>query len=615
MPEGIASTRPEPSGLHPGVVVGGRFEVVDRIDEDLHGAVWSAKDQQTKRAILVRVIRPDLVPSDAAPSFREACRTAAKLSHRNIARVFGVGRTPKGEHFIAGEWIDGTRLSEFIQERDQDGNPMSLRGIYNVVAHLCSALSYAHENGPHGTLRPSVVWVTRGGRVKVHEFGVGQVLLESAGPSAFENADHACLAPEVKRGEPASPRSDVFGVGAILYELLTTRPPGGDFVPPSHVRDDIPAEIDGILFQCLAPDPKDRFESPDAVRNALLPFVTKANSIPPSSDPGVTVDIDLGSVLPPPDLELPAFSLAPEPLRPLAPPPPPKRGLQSLITELSADTKQRWMVARDKMDHGPFNARELIERINVGGFSGDDVTFNTETGDRKPLREWLEFREFILQREHQDETAAAQAARVNASRSEKRSSAVKWLIAVSLVGLVAISVGGFLLSRSSDVREASATALDDLFKLGKITTGEAGLLPDPPARKRRRGGGGAPAKRTSSTGGFASYAEAMSRAMEIGDASQSGGEGRLTGGQVASVMNRNLNRFYRKCVVPEIKSGGAPGSVKVDLAIAGSGSVMGATVYGGSPGFQTCMGQEIKTVRFPTFGAPRMGARYSFSVN
>jgi len=612
MPEGIASTRPEPSGLHPGAVVGGRFEVIDQIDEDPQAVVWSAKDQQTKRAILVRVIRPELVSSETAPDFREACRTAATLSHRNIARVFGVGRTPKGEHFIAGEWIDGTRLSDFIQERN--GDPISLRGIYNVVAHLCSALSYAHEKGPHGTLRPSIVWVTRGGRVKVHDFGVGQVLLGAAGSDAFESADHACLAPEVKRGEPATPQSDVFGIGAILYELLTTRSPGSDFVAPSHVRDDIPAAMDGILFQCLAPDPKDRFDSPEAVRNALLPFVTEANSLPPPADVGVGVDIDLGSVLPPPDLEIPMFSLVPlAPQQPLAPPPAPKRGLMSMINQLSADTKQRWMVAQDKMDHGPFNARELIERLNIGGFSGDDLTLNTDTGERKALREWPEFRDFILQREHQDTTAAEQAARVNAHRSEKRSSAMKWLIAASLIGLVVISVGGFLLSRSSDIREAASTELGDLFKLGKITTGEAGLLPDPPVKRRKRGSSAAPPAKRS--GGFFSYNEAMSQAMEIGDASQGGGEGRLTGGQVASVMNRNLNRFYGKCVIPEVKSGGKPGNVKVDLAIAGNGSVMGTTVHGGSAGFQGCMGQQIKSVHFPTFGAPRMGARYSFTVN
>lgn len=614
MPEGIASTRPEPSGLHPGTVLGGRFEVVDQIDEDPQAVVWSAQDQQTKRALLVRVIRPELVPSSAAPELREACRAAATLSHRNIARVFGVGKTPRGAHFIAGEWIDGARLSDFIRERDREGDPISLRGIYNVIAHLCSALTYAHEKGPHGTLRPSIVWVTRGGRVKVHDFGIGQVMLASVGPDAFKNADHACLAPEVKQGEPATSQSDVFGIGAILYELLTTRTPGADFVAPSHVRTDIPAEMDGILFQCLAPDPKDRFESPEAVRNALLPFVTEANSLPPTGDPGVSVDIDLGSVLPPPDLDVPGFT-APQ-QSPLAPPAPPKRRrISSLIHELSADKKQRWMVARDKMDHGPFNARELIERLNVGGFAGDDLTMNTDTGERKKLREWPEFQEFALQREHQDTVAAEQAARVNANRSEKRTTAMKWLIAASLIGVTIIAIGGFLLSRSSGARELANMELDDLFKLGKITTGEAGLLPDPPVKQRRkRGSGGAPAAAKRS-GGFASYSEAMSRAMEIGDASQGGGEGRLNGNQVAGVMNRNLNRFYSKCVMPEVRSGGKPGTVKVDLAIAGSGSVLGATIHGGSGSFQGCMAQQIKAVRFPTFGAPRMGARYTFTVN
>jgi len=609
MPEGIASSRPEPSGLHPGVVVGGRFEVIDQIDEDPQAVVWSAKDTHTQRAILVRVIRPELVPTEAAAALRDACRSAASLSHRNISRIFGVGRTSKGEHFVAGEWIDGTRLSDFIQERDREGEPISLRGTYNVVAHLCDALTYAHERGPHGTLRPGVVWVTRGGRVKVRDFGVGRVLLDARGPTVFKDSEHACLAPEVKRGESPTPRSDVFGIGAILYELLTTRTPGSDFVAPSHVRDDIPPEVDGILFQCLAPEPADRFDSPESVRKALIPFVAVANSLPPPANAG-HVDV-LNSVPPPADVEIPIFSLAPD--APAAPPPAPKRGLMSLISELSADSRQRWMVARDKMDHGPFSARELIERLNVGGFSGDDVTFNTETGERRPLREWNEFQEFILQREHQDTAAAQQAARIHAHRSEKRSSAMKWLIAAAVIGVVAISVGGFLVSRSSDAREAASTELDDLFKLGKITTGEAGLLPDRPVRARKRGSARAPAQRSS--GGFASYDDAMSRAVEIGDASQGGGEGRLTGNQVASVMNRNLNRFYRSCVMPEVKSGGKPGKVKVDLAIAGSGSVLGASVHGGSAGFQGCMAQQIRTVRFPTFGAPRMGARYSFTVN
>ncbi|MGB5811291.1 MAG: protein kinase [Polyangiales bacterium] len=611
MPRGIASTAPEALGLRPGAVVGGRFEVVERIDEDPHAVVWSATDQQTKRAIVVQVLRPDLVPAEAASDFREACRMAAKLSHRNIARMFGVGRTDKGEHFVAGEWIDGTRLSEFVRQRDRDGERLSLRGIYNVMGHLCSALSYAHEQGPHGALRPSVVWVTRGGRVKVRDFGIGQVLLESVGPSAFRDSDHACLAPEVKDGEPATVKSDVFGIGAILYELLTMRPPGKGFVPPSHVRDDIPPEVDGILFRCLAPDPKDRFESPEAVRDAIAPFVEEANSVPPkaSLEPPA-FDIDLASVLPPPDMKIPEVPRRPV-LAPVPLPAASKPNLATLLEELSGDPKQRWMVARDKMDHGPFNARELIERLNVGGFSGSDQTFNIDTGERKPLEEWSEFREFSLQRAHQDAVAREKAALANARKSEKRSAAAKWIIAASVIGLIGVSVGGYLVSRSSDARERVSTALDDLFDLGDIPTGEAGLLPDEPVKRRKRSAQTAPKTRK---GSFSTYEDAMSRAVEIGDASKGGGEGRLTGTQVAGVMNRHLNRFYGKCVIPELKGGAHLGKVKVDLAIAGNGSVLGASTRAGGPGFQACMGREIASIRFPSFGAPRMGARYSFDT-
>ena len=343
MPEGIASTRPEPSGLHPGAVVGGRFEVIDQIDEDPQAVVWSAKDQQTKRAILVRVIRPELVSSETAPEFREACRNAATLSHRNIARVFGVGRTPKGEHFIAGEWIDGTRLSDFIQERD--GDPISLRGIYNVVAHLCSALSYAHEKGPHGTLRPSVVWVTRGGRVKVHDFGVGQVLLGSAGSDAFKSTDHACLAPEVKRGEPATPRSDVFGIGAILYELLD------DTLSRVRLRRTLarsgrhsagdgrhPVPLLGTGSQGSLRFAGSSAQRPTAVRHrGQLAAPARRHRRERRHRPG------LG---PAASRSRHTHVFAGRRRRPLAPPPPPKRGLMSMINQLSADTKQRWMVAQ-----------------------------------------------------------------------------------------------------------------------------------------------------------------------------------------------------------------------------------------------------------------------------
>jgi hypothetical protein len=106
----------------------------------------------------------------------------------------------------------------------------------------------------------------------------------------------------------------------------------------------------------------------------------------------------------------------------------------------------------------------------------------------------------------------------------------------------------------------------------------------------------------------------MNQAMELGDATKGGGERHLTSGDVAGVMNRELNRMFG-CVGEELRRGGKLGNVGIDIAILGSGKVAGASVHAGSAGFQRCIAAKVQSVHFPSFPAPRMGARYSFSVD
>lgn len=106
----------------------------------------------------------------------------------------------------------------------------------------------------------------------------------------------------------------------------------------------------------------------------------------------------------------------------------------------------------------------------------------------------------------------------------------------------------------------------------------------------------------------------MNVPIDLGDATGSGSQARLSPGDVASTMNRSLNSIYNACVVPELRRGGALGNVTIDIAIAGSGSVMGVSARAGSGEFKTCIRNQVSRVRFPSFAAPRMGARYSFSA-
>jgi len=106
----------------------------------------------------------------------------------------------------------------------------------------------------------------------------------------------------------------------------------------------------------------------------------------------------------------------------------------------------------------------------------------------------------------------------------------------------------------------------------------------------------------------------MNQAMELGDATKGGGERQLRSSDVQGVMDKRLNSLF-SCVSEELRRGGRLGAVQIDLAILGSGQVAGASVNTGSGAFKSCISVKVRGIHFPSFPAPRMGARYSFDVN
>lgn len=107
----------------------------------------------------------------------------------------------------------------------------------------------------------------------------------------------------------------------------------------------------------------------------------------------------------------------------------------------------------------------------------------------------------------------------------------------------------------------------------------------------------------------------MNDVVNMGDVTSGGGsESRLSPAQVAGVMNGHINSFFG-CVSSELRGGRTVGRVRIDMAIAGNGSVIGSSVRAGSPEFQRCVSGRVAAIRFPSFGAPRMGASFSFSAD
>jgi hypothetical protein len=653
------------NGIAAGVVVGGRFVVERLAHADALGNVLLARDEKTSKPIALRVIDP-AIAADAplVEAMREDVKAAARAKHRALAGTYGVG-THGGALFIACEWAQGSPLSELSRQRG--GRPLSIRGAYNVIAHVCKALTELHQTTLHGAVRPSVVMITKSGRVKLTELGVDLALVRTGRFNLLPATEQAYLAPEVRGGQPIDRRADVFGVGGLLYVLLTGRSPSDAFVPPSQTHPDATPALDQVLLRCLAGDPAQRYGSTQEIALALLPLAAGAPEAP-LDELGVEVEVDVDlatSIAPPAPRAMPAslviapahasmdaidvrMSIDPPGAMPAAPPlpgritPPPGRvspplgaaplappaparitptpagvDFGGLMAKLTENDGPRWMVIKNGLDHGPFTARELIKFIVEGEFTEQNVLFNMDSGDKKPLAEWAELAPFVEQyRLRRDEADHAKALE-KSTKIERRGNVAKLMIFAGSLGLVLLIAGGYLMSRQAAKKREQSSNVDlaAMFESGAVKVkGTAGIL----KHVGRSGGGtkrsGGGAQSGSSAGGFSSYEDAMNQAMEMGDATKGGGERQLTSSDVQGVMDRRLNSLF-SCVSEELRRGGRLGSVQIDLAILGSGQVVGASVNAGSGAFKSCISGKVRSIKFPDFPAPRMGARYAFDVN
>jgi serine/threonine-protein kinase len=560
------------------------------------------------------------------------------FSHANVVPSYGILSSESGQPFLVQGPLGGQHLADFVAQRKQSGEPLSLRGAYNVVAHVCNALSAIHALGPHGALRPASVWLHEDGRVQLADFLIASTVLSGGGTGGLPELEAAYLAPELKAGGRPTAASDIFGLGALFYVLLTGRSPTDEFAVPSQVHPEATPLIDQELYRALAPDPQARHPSADAFRTSLLALLGDA-APETRSDFGVDIEVEVNLASLMPSRAPSAKAQAALPSVPKAPRVPnvigaPEVGsrvsihenfrvslvdadeeeaarerrslgevdLKDVLAKITEDDAPRWMVVKHNMDHGPFSGRQLVNMIVQGEALHDHELLNTDTGRRGKVSEFAEFQDFLAQYELvRAEKERAQALATAASK-DKVSTRFKASIGVAVIAVVAIAGGSYALTRSNADKEGRDDAALDMYKRGEIEiSGSAGILPRPKPGARRAfgsGGGGA---------GGLSYEDAMMQAVDIGSAS-GGGEQTLSAQTVAGVVNKNLGRIYNSCVR------GSVGKVKVDIAIAGNGQVLGVSVNAGDNGFQRCVADQVRRIRFPSFSAPRMGARYSFDT-
>ena len=249
--------------------------------------VFLARDQLLDRPVAVKVLFPEFA-TDASfvERFRREATAAANLTHPNIVGVYDWGEAD-GTYYIVMEYVDGRTLSEVLGSE----GPLHPDRVADVGADVAAALGFAHRNGVvHRDVKPGNVIVTAAGLVKVADFGIARAITENADESLTQvgtvMGTAAYFSPEQARGEAVDPRSDIYSLGCVLYELLVGTPPfSGDTpvsvalkhvqespTPPRQVNPALPVAIEAIVLKCLAKNPVNRYPSAEDLRADLRRF-------------------------------------------------------------------------------------------------------------------------------------------------------------------------------------------------------------------------------------------------------------------------------------------------------------------------------------------------------
>jgi eukaryotic-like serine/threonine-protein kinase len=231
----------------------GQYNLLERLEPAGPGDLYRARDTRYGRTVALRLLPADATADSAAKASLVAqARALMQLSHPNAITLFDVGEHD-GRVYLAFEFLKGQSLRAEIA-----GRHMNVRRAVEIAIQMADAIAEAHAAGfLHGGLSPESVMITARGHAKIPAF-------ELAAHAGFADIDGRSRlldydAPEEARGEPPDERADVYSVGAVLYEMLTTRRPmhrGAS--APSASNPHVLPELDGVVLKAVSPNPASR---------------------------------------------------------------------------------------------------------------------------------------------------------------------------------------------------------------------------------------------------------------------------------------------------------------------------------------------------------------------
>ncbi len=232
------------------------YNLLERLDPAGPGDLYRARDTHRGRTVTVRVLPAAFeADPDTRQAFVSRAQTMIAMSHPNVTTVFDVGEQD-GRLYLVFEFLKGQSL-----RAEMAGRAMNVRRAVELAIQMADAIADAHAAGfVHGGLSPDSIVITAKGHAKIPplEFATRGGFEQSDGVSRLSDYD----SPEEARGEAADERSDIYSIGAMLYEMLSARrPPHRGAAAPSVSNRHVPPEIDDVVLRAVAPNPNSRLQS------------------------------------------------------------------------------------------------------------------------------------------------------------------------------------------------------------------------------------------------------------------------------------------------------------------------------------------------------------------
>ena len=309
--------------------LGGRYEIVRELGAGGMGRVFQSIDTQTGRAVAAKVlITSESENVDAILRFHQEGALLSTLKHPNIVQVFSTF-LEENTSCIIMELLEGRSLGQILK-----AERLPLHRIKRIAMQVAEALAYAHSRGIiHRDIKPDNIMVIGDDHVKVTDFGIARIA-NPTGTLATLTMTKAgmtvgtplYMAPEQIEGRQLDGRSDMYALGAVLYQMVTGRPPfeGEDPLtiafkhvhkapaPPSEINETVPQDWEALILKILSKDPADRYQSASALGQALAELSERAAPSAPATDAFPTVGFTPPPAAPWPGETAPVSAPAPE---------------------------------------------------------------------------------------------------------------------------------------------------------------------------------------------------------------------------------------------------------------------------------------------------------------